>query len=188
MTTIINATVTEDAVLYYPQFFMGQLGAPGTPTNVVTPVWDPRWKYVKVGEGGWMDSGSGQVPRTPSPSLRKLSGPAIQDLDAVVDATRSAPDQRYTATGRATFQKTLGGGDVTFVAPSTAKVRLFLDFGDFNDDGFGNSPELWEVGVFSDHPTIASQLLMVAYGTFPKVVKTAGIQVERFVRIRFGAT
>lgn len=185
---ILDAVVTEDAAKFYAQFFGGVLAAPGTPTNTATPVWDPRWKYIRWGEGGWIDRGSGAVPRDPSPSLRRLTSPLIQDLDAVVDGTRTGPDQRYPAAdGRAVFQKAITYlTDVVFEAPSTVRVRALLDYGEFNADALGNPPEVWELGIFSDHPTISGQLLMVAYATMPGTAKTAGVQIERFLRLRFG--
>lgn len=183
--TAINAVVTDDARLYYPGFFGGLLAAPGTPTNVATPTWDPRWKYIRWGEGGWVDNGSGPVRRAPSPSLRRLTSPLIQDLDAAVDGTRGPGDQRYTAT-RAVYQKALVPlSDVTNDGTGTAIVRAYLDFGEFNDNGASAAPRIWELGIFSDHPTVSGQLLMVAYATIPLVTKTSSAPVERFMRVRF---
>jgi hypothetical protein len=129
--------------------------------------------YFKVGEGGWQDPGSGRVARDPFAHV------AEQDIDAIIDASRPLIDQRYAATERGNFQKSFVGGDLVFVAATTLKCRVFLDFGEFNDDGNGNDPEIWEVGVYD----ILDRL--VAYGTFPKVTKNAGAQVERFVEITF---
>lgn len=185
MTTPIEAAITLDARRYYAKFFGSRLATPGTPTNVVTPVWDPRWKCIRWGEGGWVDNGSGPVRRAPSSTLRRLTSPLIQDLDAAVDVTRSSGDQRYTTT-RAVYQKSITPlTDVTDDDAGVVTVRAFLDFGEFNDNGAAAAPRIWEVGVFSDHPTITGQLLMVMYATIPLVTKTSGIQVERFLRGRF---
>lgn len=181
----IDAVVTDDACRYYAMFFGGILATPGTPTNVLTPVWDPRWRCVRWGEGGWVDPGSGRVPRSPSPSLRRLANPQIQDLDAAVDVTRGG-SARYAADERAVFQKNINWStDVDYVEPGVAKIRCILGTGEFNDDGFGNPPEIWEIGVFSDHPLISGQLLMVAYGTMARVTKIPSEEVERIIRIRF---
>lgn len=185
---VIPAVVTDDARKYFPQFFGGLMGAPGTPTVPGTPptVWDPRIKFFKVGEGGWVNPGSGDVPRTPDSSLRMLSSPLIQDLDAAVDPTRAAINQRYSSTGRATFKKDLSVSDISYVGSNTIEIDCLLDFTDFNDDGYGNSPEIWEIGIFVDHPEVGGlatdQGLMIAYGTFPKEVKTSAKQILNTVR------
>ena len=185
--TLIACTTTEDAQRYYARFFAGLQGTPGS-TTTAGSVWDPRLKSVKWGEGGWEDPGTGRRPRVPSPSLRRLSSPLIQDLDAVVDTTRGGGDVRYGSAERAVFSKNLAGGDITIAGNSTMVVRAFLDFGEFNDDGFGNDPVIWELGVYSDHPTVAGQSLLVAYATFQGVPKNSGNQIERYLRISFGAT
>lgn len=182
---ILDAVVTDDARLYYATFFAGLGPAPGTPTNVGGSVWDPRFKVLRFGEGGWIDAGAGRVPRVPSGALRRLASPLIQDLDAAVDATRASGDQRYGATERAIYQKNLTGADFTVESSRTTRVRAFLDLAEFNDDGNGNAPELWEVGLFSDHPTIAGQLLLVAYATFPRFVKTNSVQFLHYLRVTF---
>lgn len=181
---IVNAVLTEDARKYWPQL-IGGLFIPTTPTDVGATEWDNRIKTFKVGEGGWVDPGTGKVPRTPDPALRRLSAPLIQDIDAIVDPTRAVIDQRYPANSLATFEKALIGADFTFEGTSTIVVSCLLDFGEFNDDGFANSPEIYEIGLFSDHPTEAGEKLMVAYGTFPVQIKSGGIQLENVVRIAF---
>ena len=127
--------------------------------------------YFKVGEGGWIDPGSGKVRRTPSA--------AFTDLDAVLDVSRPLIDKRYPADSLATFQKLFVGGDLTFVAPTTLRCRCFLDFGEFNNDGFGNSPEIWEVGIFDTDDN------MLGYGTVVLQLKDITKQVENFFRFVF---
>ena len=193
---VVVATVTEDARIYWPQFLGGIFGTPGTPTVPGSPptVWDPRFKFFKVGEGGWVNPGTGRVRRTPDDSLRLLTpvgSPStyIQDLDAVVDPTRAVVDQRYAADERATFKKDLTISDISYPTAYTVEVDCLLDLGDFNDDGYGNSPEIWEIGLFCDHPVAGSlatdQGLMVAYGTFPLEVKDSSKQILNVVRIVF---
>lgn len=189
---IVVAQITEDARKYWPQFFGGILGVPGTPTVPGTPptTFDPRLKFFKIGEGGWVDPGGGKVRRTPVDDLRRLSAPLIQDIDSSVDPTRAALDQRYAATERVTFAKSLSASDASFIAPGTLEIECLLDFSEFNDDGFGNNPEMWEIGIFTDHPEIgglaADQGLMVAYGTFPIEVKDNTKQILNLVRVIFG--
>lgn len=182
MATIL-AAVTNDARKYWPQFFGWLLGIstnnPSTPPN-----WNPLLRGFKVGEGGWVDPGTGPVPRTPDASLRRLDN-NIQDIDCVVDTTRAPANQRYPSDSLANFYKAFVLSDFTYVAPSTIQMRCFLDFTEFNDDGYSNYPEIWEIGVFSDHPTVAGQKLMIAYGTFPKEIKDPTKQIEHYVQLVF---
>lgn len=111
----------------------------------------------KVGEGGWMNDGSGvQVRRAPDPTLT--------DLDCILDVARVA--KRYPTGGRGSFQKALTSGNFSYdAATHTLSISLLVDFGEFNNDGSGNAPEIWEFGVFAG-------TTMVAYGTVPKLTKT----------------
>lgn len=200
MATIIPAYVTDDARRCWPKFFAGLFGIG---TNTVpglegTPgvAWNPLITHFKVGTGGWIDQGNGvKTRRLPSPNLRRLAGPSwregattyyLQDIDTVVDADRASSQRLYTV--RSTYQKQLTQADLTYEAPNILRVRCLLDFEEFNDDGAGAgaSPEIWEVGVFAAHPTVpAPEMLMVAYATFPKEVKTADKQIENIVKVQF---
>jgi hypothetical protein len=198
---IIPGVPTDDGRKYYSQFFGGLRGVPSSTTVVtagpVTVQWNPLILYFKVGEGGWIDPGSGKVPRTPDSALRRFApDPLIQDIDAIVDATRGSP--RYDGNpsnptySRGSFQKTLAPSDLTWETLSILRVSCLLDFGDFNEDypASGRNPEIWEIGIFAQHPEIvtpapAGQLLMVGYGTFPMQTKNAGIQIENIVRLIF---
>jgi hypothetical protein len=185
----IPGVVTEDARKYWPQFFGSLLGVPGTPSVPGTPptTYDPRIKFFKVGEGGWVDPGGGREARTPDATLRRLSAPLIQDVDAAVDLTRGV--QRYAADERYTFAKTLTVSDFAFVAPTILEVSCLLDFGEANDDGYGSAPEFWEIALFADHPEesglAVDQGLMVAYGTFPVEIKNSTKQILNVVRLVF---
>lgn len=127
----------------------------------------------RVGEGGWISSGGGQVPRTPDASL--------MDLDALVNPGR------YPSDSLGTFTKALvSPADFGFVAPGILEVTCFLDFGEFNDDGNGNDPSIYEIGLFSDNPAGAGKI-MVAYGTFAEQQKNAGVQLTNTVRVLFAS-
>ena len=166
----IAAQITEDARRYLPQMWGGLL-----PMKTLN--------YFKVGEGGWIDIGAGHQQRTPVADLRRVDN-SLQDIDAIVDATRIAADQRYATTERATFTKAIALSDMSFVSPSKLEVRCLLTETEFNDDGYGNSPEIWEIGLFSDHPVFAGQLLLVAYGTLTTgQVKTSSSPLMNIVRI-----
>jgi hypothetical protein len=189
---IIPAVITRDARKYWPQFFGTLLGI-GTTTTVGT--WNPLIKKFKIGEGGWVNPGP--TVRDPDPALQYNLGPKtpLQDLDALIDATRDnilyAPDPvRYPAlpaNGRGSYTKLLGPGDFTFESPSVVRVRCFLDIDEFNENtpGSGVSPQLWEIGLFSDHPERMGEDLMVVYGTFPVEIKTSAAALENSVRIIF---
>jgi hypothetical protein len=171
---IIAGVVTDDARVFWPQEKSGLVTF-----NVIDE--------FKVGEGGWIDPGSGKVRRIPDPALRNpVTG--LQDIDAAIDADRPVVQQRYPADSRATFTKSLTVADMLFETPSILRVAIRLDFGEFNDDGFANSPELWEVGIFQDHPLAGSVYpagtkLMVGYATFPQETKSAAVQLENIIRL-----
>jgi hypothetical protein len=213
---VIPAAVTDEAREWWPRLIGLKAGAPGAST--ITPgdppaQWDPRIKFFKVGEGGWVNPGGGPEPRTPPESNLKWitstgypSPATFTDIDAAVDITRAAAavTTRYGSTSRATFSKSLSTSDIVFVSPSIIEIECLLDFGEFNDDGFSNSPEIWEIGIFSDHPefvnaspypqggpfpanplNVGTPGLMVAYGTFPMQTKDATKQILNVVRILF---
>jgi len=152
MSVTIPAVVTDVGRAKWPKILMGQVPFSGIAA-------------FRVGEGGWIDPGTGAVRRMPDATLT--------NLDCIVNPSR------YPVTGRAWAEFAVGAGDFTFVAPSSAKVRCFLDFGDFNDDGFGNFPEIWEIAIFDSDGD------MLAYGTFPKQIKDPTKEIENFVSISF---
>lgn len=179
---IVSARITVDTRLYWSQFFGGLLGNPSV-TTIPGISWNPVLRHFKVGEGGWLDLGSGRVRRNPVEDDLRREDNNIQDIDAIVDPTRPLLSQRYPAVDRAFFQKTLDPSDFTFESPSTLRVRCFLDSAEFNDDGNGNSPEIWEIAVFADHPIVSGEKLMVAYATVPQQIKTNARPLENIVRI-----
>ncbi len=200
MATVI-ATVTNQARAYWAQFF-------GNGLNTFFAPWSPEFLYFKIGRGGWINPGSGPVPRVPDPTL--------SDLDIIQNGP-SGTATRYTPTvssgggpnGNIYFlQKSLVSANFSFIAPTTLQIRCILDFTDFNDiqgvpsnppggptnSPLGINPQLWELGVFSPpppgytSPTVAygsENLLMVMYGTFNLETKTSAIQLENDVQITF---
>jgi hypothetical protein len=141
----------------------------------------------KIGEGGWVDLGAGAFPREPDSTLRRLDN-NIQDIDAIVDGTRIGAEARYPLNSRNFFEKRIDPavpGNIQFVAPTTIRVKCRLESAEFNDDGFGNNPDLWEIALFSEHPTLEGERLMIAYGTFPQQTKTNSVIIENFVEITF---
>lgn len=125
----------------------------------------------KVGEGGYVVTPAGDVPRDPTdPGSLNTRGPYLTDLDAIQN---SADYPLRTGT----FQKALNPGDFNYVSSTrTLEVTCLLDFAEFNNDGFGNPPDIYEIGLFAGS-------LMVAYGTMTLQTKTAGVQIPNIVRI-----
>jgi len=183
---VVAAIVTAGAKQYWPQFFGG-----------LTGVWAPLITSFKIGRGGWIDPGTGKVPRTPDPTLT--------DLDVILDYGRAGPSRRYISpapgalAGNIMFlEQSLILADFTWEAPSTLKIRCLLDFPDFNDiQGVpstppgggvlapaGVNPNLYEIGAFSAHPSGIGKL-MVLYGTFAVETKNIGIQLDNDLRMTF---
>jgi hypothetical protein len=176
MVQVVEAVVTDDARLLWPQLHGGiTLGAPLT-FQVID--------YFKVGEGGYQSVGASLEPRTPDPSLRRLApDPLLQDIDIIVDTNRAAADKRYTPPGGLGFEVgTLTVADKSIQTPSTLRCLCSLAAG----TGVGRN--FWEIGLFSTHPdttTYPGEKLMVAYGTFPLVVK-GGTAMDFLVLVTWG--
>lgn len=174
MVNVIQAVVTEDALKLWPQMFIN--------LKTFMPI-----LFFKIGEGGWIDEGSGPVPRAPDPTLRKLIAPYVQDLDAVVDVNRTL--KRYpTSPVPYTFPKNFISADFSFATPSSLQCRCFLNNAEGNGPGPGPA-NYYEIGLFTDHPDYPGvQDLMVAYGTFPLEAKTSARQLDSIVVVHFSGT
>jgi len=157
---VIVAVVTDEARARWPQMFGGLLAFKDI-------------SDFKVGEGGWYNPGTSRERRVPDS--------ALTNLDVIVDLSRAPVDKRYVVPGEtfSWFSKSLVPGDFAYVAPRTLEVSCLLDFGDYNDDGSGNNPEIWEIGLFD------ADGVMVAYGTVPEEIKDASKQIVNVVRIVF---
>ena len=126
----------------------------------------------KVGEGGWEDTPGGRVPRDPTdegPGADR--GPTLTDHDCVLNPSD------YPVDSRGNFSKALVLVNFAFTSNTTLVATCFLDFGEFNDDGLGNFPEMYEIGLFN----VSAE--MVAYGTFPVVEKNPGVSRTLTVKI-----
>ena len=55
--------------------------------------------------------------------------------------------------------------DSNITGADTIEVECFVDTSEANDDGYGNSPEFFELGVFDSDDT------MICYLTFQKQTK-----------------
>jgi len=176
MVDVIRAVWTVDARKYLPRLHaVGGLG--GTPQEI---------DEFRIGGGGFIDPGSGPVPRVPDSNLRLISDPDQQELDKNVDPERPLGEQRYVGLTLDEASKTLLAADFAAQDPSSIRVRIFLDFLEGNGGGTAN---YWEIGLFMPHPddTLrgAGKTLMVAYGTMPQVTKTAADQFEAFALLTY---
>lgn len=114
----------------------------------------------KMGMGGYLIGPGGlRIPKTPNP--------ALTDVEAT-----NVPGDIY-------FQKTFVPADFLFISPSTMQVRCRLDLGDANDDGLGNAPRYYELGIFDDYGN------MLVYATFGEMSKTPTKVITALVQIYF---
>lgn len=136
--------------------------------------------YFKVGEGGWVDPGSGKEPRTPDPSLT--------DLDLILDPLRAT--KRYNdGNTYSYFQKSLVSGDFSSPASGILRVSCMLLNAEFNlqsdgtlvyDFGGYTNPNIWEIGLFDANDD------MIFYGTFSQQTKDSTRQIENVCRLVVG--
>ena len=153
----VDAVVTRDILVEIISngFDLGEIG-------------DIEIETFKVGEGGFITDVGGNTPRVPDGTL--------SDLDIIEN-----PD-RYVVNPIPTFTKSVESVTITYDSDGypTAEVSCLLDFVDYNDDGTGSDPQIYEIGVFTGNG------LMAAYGTFDELVKNAAVQIPFTVRIVSG--
>lgn len=106
-----------------------------------------RASYFRIGMGGYTIVGGNKFPKAPDPSLTAL------------EAT-GAPGDFY-------FQKSLANQDISWIAPSTLVIRCRLDPIESNDDGTGNPPKFFEIGIFDENN------VMIIYSTFAEQTKSS---------------
>lgn len=144
---------------------------------VVTNVWRTKLAQIyagaasfslplsfKIGEGGWTNPGGGQEPIPPSATL--------------TDVTASG----YPTGSQYIFTKNLTGADLTFTSPTRLQIRCFVAQAEANDDGSGNAPEFFELGVFDASGGAGT---MLVYSTFPIEIKTDSKSLEHLIYVDF---
>ena len=185
MPVEIDAVMTNAGRFAWSRMSVGTVGYTVPDDAPPTAGWTPYFTHFRIGEGGWEDLGAGPQPRVPSPALVYESGPdlGLTDLDAAVDAFRVGPP-RYAANSRFVFEKAFVPADITFEG-YTVRLRCRLELPEANNDGFGNSPEFWEIGIYSQDPTNPARRVCVAYATMPKEIKNGLKVLENIVRVRF---
>lgn len=114
--------------------------------------------YFRMGVGGYVELGGGRSPKAPDP--------ALHDIESVTSSLYY-------------FEKQFGATDLVFVSPSIMQVRCKLDGIESNDDGSGNEPKFFELGIFDD------QGVLVAYTTFPEQTKASNKILTNYVQCYF---
>jgi hypothetical protein len=122
-----------------------------------------RVDSFKIGEGGWVMAGAAKVQRAPDPTLT--------DLDCIQNPSRYAADERYH------YTKSIAAGKVVELSPTSVKVECILDVSQGNDDGFGNAPEFWEIGLYDTDGD------MISHTTFYGQPKNDGVALRHYVTL-----
>jgi hypothetical protein len=125
------------------------------------PVNTARAFKFKIGEGGFIDIPAGRRPKDPN------DGVGYTDIEAASD-----PSLFY-------IEKALISTDFTFIAPSTMQVRCRLLEVEGNDDGTGDEPRFFEIGIFDDEENL------IVYSTFAEQTKNAGKILNNLVQVVF---
>ena len=154
-TGVLQGVTTDAGRVALAQHVLGPLVRP--------PFAESYGKYFKIGTGGFLlGPGGTKSPKTPDPSLT--------DVEAA------------TLVGGYFFQRDFAVADLDFdicEGVPFAIFRVFLDFTDANDDGFGNAPEFFEIGIFDP------QDVMLFYTTFPGETKNPAKSLNHFVYVNF---
>lgn len=146
------------------QFYSNELthgGNEGAPT-ISWPA------YFKIGEGGWQLLAGVKLPLDPATALVISGG---TDITAGI-APFIAPDDYK-------FQKALTNADLFYTSPSRVEIYCNILAGEANDDGHGNPPEFFELGVFD------TQNRLLVYSTFPIEVKTNSRILQHVIYVDF---
>lgn len=158
MTTVLSGVVTNKGREVLAKSFGNVGGFPFT-----------SGVSFGYGEGGWTTSGGGRVPKIPDPAKTDL------------EARTSAPPDDFI------FGHNFIAADISFVAPSTIEFRCRLTPSESNDDGYGNAPKFFELGIF-DGPVDGSNKPtgnMIAYTTFDEQTKSVTKSLITYVQIVF---
>lgn len=120
-------------------------------------------KYFKIGTGGYIAGPGGtKTPKTPVGNET--------DLEAAGDPSLFV------------YQKDFVAADLTYELCSGipyAVCRAYLEYSEANDDGFGNTPEFFEIGIFDE------QDVMLFYATFPGETKTGSKTLNHYIYVSF---
>jgi hypothetical protein len=118
----------------------------------------------RIGEGGWTNPGSGKEPIPPNVALTALSAPG------------------YPAGSQFIFSKNLLVANLTFTSPTRVEISCVVSSSEANDDGGGNPPEFFELGIFDG---LMGAGTMLAYSTFPIEIKTSSKALQHVIFVDF---
>jgi len=123
-----------------------------------------RIKSFKIGEGGFVNTPAGRIPNDP------FSREGETDIEA--DGTP----------GSSFFQKDFTSDDFETNPDGSVRFTAILDYGEGNDNGFGDNPRYFEVGLFDQSD------VMIAYGTFTEENKNPSKKLTKFIDLYFNST
>lgn len=156
-TSVLTGIMTNKGREVFARRF-GIIGT-GVPTNTA------RAFKFKYGEGGFIDTGSGRIPKDPT------LGTTLTDVEAAASGLLFE------------FEKNLISTDFTFLQldPGTPvmQIRCRLVELEANDNGFGDSPRFFEIGIFDDESN------MLVWVTFSEQTKTATKILSNFIQVQF---
>ena len=152
---VIQGVFTDTGRAAIAQSMLGPLVRP--------PYNETYFTYFKIGTGGYLlGPGGSKQPKTPDPSLTDIESDSVSGLFE--------------------YEKTLTASDLSLEVDGTityAKLRCFLDYTEANDDGSGNSPEFFEIGIFDPNN------VMLIYATFPGETKNASKTLNHIIKANF---
>ena len=155
--SILTGIVTNKGKEVFAQR-LGIIGT-GVPANT------GRAYKFKYGEGGFIDTGSGRIPKDPN------DGSTLTDVEAAASGLLFE------------FEKLLIATDFTFIQvdPSTniMQIRCRVVELEANDNGFGESPRFFEIGIFDDEDN------MLIWTTFSEQTKSATKILANFIQVVF---
>lgn len=133
------------------------------------------FSYAKWGEGGWEEVSGVREPRDPTNHV------AENDLDVIVNPGLYPGTSQYVS---ADIPIDLSAEILYLNDPNaTIQIQAVLEDTEENDDGGGDNPDFWEVGIFDNSntmpdPTVrndtgVSEDSMILYATFDAVSKTS---------------
>lgn len=140
MSSVLIVMITDLGRTLTGDLWMGPLK--GKPHHYI--------KYLKFGEGGWEQTLAGKVPKDPR---LHTGGDNGNDIEA-----DGSPGNTF-------FQKDFLSSDVSRQVDGAIRYDCKLDFGEGNDNGFGDDPGYFEIGLFDQFDNL------IAYGTFPEETK-----------------
>lgn len=126
---------------------------------------------IQVEGSGSGNDGVFMVTSVVSPTQVKIGTP----VGTLPDTRNGSITIKYISV----YSKSLSAGNFSYSATPTPTllVTCTLTALEYNDDGTGANPEIWEIGLFNSSDE------MVVYGTFDKQVKNGAYSITNVVKI-----